>query len=157
MEGEFQMIKRKISACLAAVSLVFAAGCSQSVSIDANALAEDLKNNGVYAEDLSPVSAQITEKRYAFDEGEVSETVAFAGTRAVVDEIAVFKAESDIDAVVEKVTEHIDAQTQTYQSYRPDELPKLRDAIVTTAGDYVIVCVSADSAKAEEIINSYMR
>lgn len=151
------MIKRKIAVCIAAVSVVFAAGCSQSVNIDANTLAEDLKNNGVYSEELSPVSAQITEKRYAFDEGEVSETVAFAGTRAVVDEVAVFKAESDIDAVVEKVTAHIDAQTQTYQSYRPDELPKLRDAIVTTSGDYVIVCISADSAKAEEIINSYMR
>ena len=151
------MIKRKIYACFAAVFLVFVSGCSQSVDIDASALAEDLKNNGVYAEELSPVSAKITEKRYAFDEGEVSETVAFAGTRAVVDEIAVFKAEGDIDAVVKKVAEHIDAQTQTYQSYRPDELPKLRDSIVTTAGDYVIVCISSDSAKAAEIIDSYMR
>jgi hypothetical protein len=112
--------------------------------------------NGTYAEELSEVSSQITEKRYALTEDDVEEAVGYAGTNAVVDEIAIFKAK-DVDAVSEKVSEHIDSQIKTYESYRPDEVSKLDDCIVTVSGDYVIVCVSEDSTGAKKIIDEYVK
>lgn len=133
------------------------AGCSQPEDIDASAIADALLTGGTYAETLSQVSAAITNKRYGLTGDMVEETVAYSGTNAVVDEIAVFKAKGDINAIITKAVEHIDAQTKTYESYRPDELPKLRDSILTPVGDCVVVCVSADAAKAREILDGFMK
>ncbi len=158
MRGEIQMIKRKLTVLIAAILCLAAlAGCSGQTSYTAEEIAQELLTNGVYAEELSPVSAKIAQKRYGLTEDMVEETAAYAGTNAVVDEIAVFKAKDDIDAVMEKAAEHIDAQTKTYESYRVDELPKLRDSIVTPIGSYVVVCVSADAAKAQEVVDKLMK
>lgn len=133
-------------------------GCSQPKNIDAAEAAQTLLTEGVFAENLSPVSAKITNKRYGLTDDLVTETVAYCGTNAVVDEIAVFRTNNDnIDAVVKKAAEHIDAQTKTYESYRPDELSKLRDSIIVTIGDCVVVCVSSDAAKAQEIVDKLMK
>lgn len=137
--------------CAAAIS-----GCSQTTEIDTAALAGELLSNGVYAEELTEVSAQITEKRYNLEEGEAEEIIAYAGTNAVVDEIAVFKT-SDVESVEAKVEAHIEAQIKTYESYRPSEVSKLENGVVTVSGNYVIMCISEDSAKAEEIIDGYIK
>lgn len=150
-------MKKKITVFLSMIiCAVSIAGCSSAKNIDIEALAEDLLNNGIYAEELSTVSAQITEKRYALTEDEVEEAVAYAGTNAVVDEIAIFKAK-DVESVSNKVAEHIAVQTSTYESYRPSEVSKLEDSVVRVVGDYVILCVSEDSARAEEIIEEYTK
>lgn len=150
-------MKRKITAILLLfVFAVSVAGCSQTKEIDANALAAELLNNGVYAEELSAISSQIAEKRYALSEDEVEEAVAYAGTNAVVDEIAIFKAK-DVESVSDMAEKHIAGQIKTYESYRPSEVSKLEDCVITVAGDYVIVCVSEDSTKAKEIIEEYTK
>jgi hypothetical protein len=150
-------INKKITTVLAmALCVASIAGCSSSKEINVTELASALLANGTYAEELSEVSSQITEKRYALTEDDVEEAVGYAGTNAVVDEIAIFKAK-DVDAVSEKVSEHIDSQIKTYESYRPDEVSKLDDCIVTVSGDYVIVCVSEDSTGAKKIIDEYVK
>lgn len=148
-------MRKKITAFLVCGILAISlAGCSQVKNIDAPALAQALLENGVYSENLTEVSSKITAKRYNLAEGDAEEIYAYAGTNAVVDEIAIFKT-ADADAVFEKAAEHIASQTKTYESYRPSEVSKLENSVVTTVGDYVIVCVSEDSAKAKEIIEEY--
>lgn len=146
------MIKKRIVLFMAAFFCTAAiCGCGSSKKIDADVLAQALLDGGSYAETLSPVSDKITQKRYAFDEGEVKAAYAYAGTNAVVDEIAVFKTD-DAAAAMEKVKAHIDSQTELFKSYRPDEVSKLEAAVVETVGDCVVVCVSQDSDKARDII-----
>lgn len=152
------MIKKMTMFIAAIVCMMCINGCSQPKNIDADEAAQTLLTEGVFAEKLSPVSAKIANKRYGLTDDMVTQTAAYCGTNAVVDEIAVFKTnDSDIDAVVKKAAEHIDAQTKTYSSYRPDELPKLRDSIIVTIGDCVVVCVSSDAAKAQEIVDKLMK
>lgn len=136
--------------CAASIS-----GCAKK-EIDMVALTEDLLNNGTYAEELTEVNSKITEKRYAMSDDDIEDVIAYCGTNAVVDEIAVFKAK-DVDSVSEKVAEHIESQKKLFKDYRPDEVPKLDDCVVETAGDYVVVCISADNAKSQEIINKYTK
>lgn len=148
-------MKKKFLAILSITMCLFLASCGAK-TIDANELASKLVLEGVFAEQLTQVSSDITEKRYMLTENEVEECVAYSGTKAVVDEVVVFKAK-DVDAVKEKVLEHINTQTNSYSSYRPDEVPKLENSVVTVSGDYVIVCISNDSSTAKNIIDQYTK
>lgn len=148
-------MKKIISAGLVIVSLFALAGCGAK-DINTNELASKLANEGKFAEKLSQVSEKMTEKRYAISEEDVEECVSYAGTNAVVDEVAVFKAKN-ADNVKSKVEDRINAQKESYKSYNPDELPKLDDCVIVTEGDCVILCVSEDSSSAKNIINEYTK
>lgn len=148
-------MKKKILAVLSITMAVVLASCGAK-TIDVNKLASSLASEGKFAEQLTEVSSDITEKRYGIEANDVEECAAYAGTKAVVDEVAVFKA-SNVENVKEQVEQHIDAQKESYSSYRPDEVPKLDDCVVTVSGDYVIVCVSEDSTAAKSIIEKYTK
>ncbi len=148
-------MKKIILGLMAVLCAAVISGCAKK-EIDMVALSEDLLNNGTYAEELTEVNSKITEKRYAMTDDDIEDVIAYCGTNAVVDEIAVFKAK-DVDSVSEKAAEHIESQKKLFKDYRPDEIPKLDSCIVVSEGDYVIVSVSADSAKAGEIINKYIK
>lgn len=149
------MIKRTI-ACIMAIACLICAGCSERKNIDAQGMAQALLEGGVFAEELSAVSAAITNKRYGVTDSMVEETIAYAGTKAVVDEIVIFKTKDNNDAAVaDKAKEYIESQRAQYQSYRPDEVPKLQNCYIEPNADYVVVCVAEDIEKAKEIINEY--
>lgn len=152
----FDKVKKYTAAALAAGIIAAAAGCSSGGDIDAAALVNDLTTGVVFDEALTELSPSIAQKRLSLDEGEAEEITAYAGTRAIVDEIAVIKA-ADVDAVKAKIDAHIAEQTESYQSYRPEEVPKLNDAVVETYGDYVIMCITSDSDAAKAIIDKYIK
>lgn len=131
-----------VIAGIAAAAMLAACGTAQ---IEPQTLADSLSGVINFSEQLTPLSENITLKRYGLDETLVTEAAGYAGTQAVVDEIAVFKT-ADADAVIEKVNARLSAQETSYTSYAPDEVPKLQDAVVESVGDCVIVCVSEDAS-----------
>ncbi|MCD8390574.1 MAG: DUF4358 domain-containing protein [Firmicutes bacterium] len=138
---------KKITAVIAGViMLLMLAACGESISLDVNTAADALAENVEFSEELTEVSSNIALKKYGLDEETVSEAAAYCGTAAVVDEIAVFKTE-DTEAVEEKAREHIASQKESYESYAPNEVPKLDAAVIETVGDCVIVCVSNDDSE----------
>ncbi len=142
---------KKTIAALAALTLMLTlTGCGQK-EIDATKVATELLNNASFAETLTEVSEQVTKKRLDLDDDEVIMCAAFKGTSAVVDEIIVIKT-TDTEDVEEKLYEYVDSQTEQYENYRPSEVPKLEDSLITVEGDTVIYCASEDSVKAMEII-----
>ncbi len=142
---------KKIIAAIAALTLMMSlAGCGQK-EVDATKVATELLNNASFAETLTEVNEQVTKKRLDLDDDEVIMCAAFKGTSAVVDEIIVIKT-TDTKDVEEKLYEYVDSQTEQYENYRPSEVPKLEDSLITVEGDTVIYCASEDSVKAMEII-----
>ena len=149
-------MKKIFAAALAASMLILSlTGCGNNKEVDATEIAAELLNNASFAETLTEVNEQVTKKRLDLDDDEVSVCAAFKGTSAVVDEIIVIKT-SDTEDVEEKVREYVASQTKQYENYRPSEVPKLNDAVISVAGDIVIYCASEDSAKAMQIINDNM-
>lgn len=149
-------MKKVIITILSLALAAVIAGCGTKTAIDVNELASRLASEGIFAEQLTEVSADVTEKRYGIDSADVEECAAYAGTAAVVDEVAVFKA-VNADNVKEQAQHHLDTQRDSYSSYRPDEVPKLDDSIITVIGDYVIVCVSEDSSVAKNVIAEFTK
>lgn len=147
------MMKKSILAAVLVAAMAALTGCAAK-TVDIKGLAANLVSEGSFSEQLTEVSADITAKRYGLDNQILEDCVSYGGTKAVVDEVAIFKT-SDTEAVREQVEEHIETQTASYSSYRPDEVPKLQSCVIQTIGDCVILCVSNDSDTAQKIIDEY--
>ena len=57
-----------------------------------------------------------------------------------------------MDTVKTAYENRISSQKEACRDYLPDEMTKLDAAVIYTNGNYVVLCVSNDSAKAEQVI-----
>lgn len=137
----------------AAVSLVCLAGCGKSLELNVTDAADTILSSVTFSEYLEPVDTQVELKRLGLEESDVEECCAYAGTKAVVDEIAVIKT-SDPDKVTTQVESYIAAQKESYSDYKPDEVPKLESSVVKTVGDYVIYVAAADNTQAQSAVDA---
>ena len=80
------------------------------------------------------------------EDGYTGDCALYISTMATPEEIAVFRADDALST---------DDLTASYTDYAPAEVPKLESAVVRTCGDFVIVCVCADNAKAETLLDTY--
>ena len=148
-------MKKILAAALAASMLTISlTGCGTK-EVDITKLSNALLNNAQFAEKLTEGNEEITKKRLDIDECDVETCKAYKGTSAVVDELVVIKT-SDAEDVEEKLHEYIESQTNLYQKYRPEEVPKLEQAVIYSQNGVVVYCASEDSNKAMQIINDNM-
>ena len=128
------------------------AGCGKSVELNVADVADGVLSSVTFNEYLESVSQDIEVKRLGLDESLVEECAAYAGTKAVVDEIAVLKT-TDAKKAVEQVEAYVASQKESYASYKPDEIIKLEDCVIKSVGDYVIYVASADNAAAQSVVD----
>ena len=83
-------------------------------------------------------------------------SVYVCGSGAFPDELTVLKMTSaeQAQAAAEAVQAHLDSQIELYRDYTPNEMYKLDEASVTVKGDYVMLFVCENDARAMEIAES---
>ena len=150
---------RKLAAIIAmliCISALASCGTQNMVETesDATEIAAILNESVHFTEELTEISADVLLRRYGLDSDIVEAAAGYAGTPAVVDEIAVIKT-TDVDTVSDAANARIESQKINYASYAPGEVPKLEDAVIETLGDCVVVCVSEDpSATVLDILSA---
>lgn len=152
-------MKKILSAALCVMMCILCMSCGTKGELDAAAAAGELLSAGIFDEELSEVKQSVAQKRVNVSEEDIAECIAYSGTRAVVDEIVIIKAVSADAAenAEEAFKAHIDAQKQVYADYNADEMPKLEDAFTAVYGDYAVMIVSKDSAKAQDIVKQNLK
>jgi hypothetical protein len=157
-------MKRKLSFLLALVLLLgLLAGCGgKAVEIDLSSLSEALLSSGAFTAVIEPVDSEIGCYLYGLETGDAcpaAEMVFFLSEGATANELALFKAkDKDSAAVLAKaVTDRLDYQKQSFESYAPAEVSKLEDAIVTTTGLYVLLVVTEDYSAARTTLDTYTK
>ena len=83
---------------------------------------------------------------------------AFRGIQIAVG-LLILDAGDDQEAqtLMEGLEQHVADQTASYASYLPGEVYKLENAILERYGNYVILCVAADAAAAQSVIDGYVK
>lgn len=91
------------------------------------------------------------------EDGYTGDCALYISTMATPEEIAVFRADSALSTADLTVlaAARMKRQQDSYADYAPAEVPKIESAVVRVIGDFVIVCVCADNAKAEALLDSY--
>ena len=149
-------MKKLILAVSAAVSasalLLVSCGSQQTKDVDIEALAGEIVQTVSFDDTLEEIDDSMISMMY--DISGYQDAVLYKGSGATAEEVALFRMENNEDAktALSEAKAHIQSQIDAYESYMPDEVSRLEDAVVRQDGVYVSVVVSADPAAAEDLL-----
>lgn len=83
-----------------------------------------------------------------------SKVQMYAGSGYFADMVALITGIEDQDAVLKSVKDYLSAQRVQFQSYIPEEVPKIDKAIIWQQNDALILCVTADYKKAQSVLDN---
>lgn len=130
----------------------------QTVDVSAKVVADSVLADGDFKDNLAEVDTTMALTRlYGLDPEQIEDSMFYTNSQATAEEIAVIKVKSAdyIETVKTAYETRISDQKTACESYLPDEMPKLDAAVIYTNGNYVVLCVSNDSDKSLEIIESH--
>lgn len=153
-------MKRIIALSLTLILLVSLCACGGkggAKEIDLEALAQELTAAGIFTDTMSRAADDLPARIYGLAEGDAVKTVLYTGTGATAEEIFLAQASGPdgVKAIQSACQTRLDNQKRSFENYVPEELVKLDDAVVVTAGDYVLMVVSADAGAARSVVESY--
>jgi hypothetical protein len=132
-----------------------AAAAQTDVSASASDIADKLKSDITYVDQLNELSAEMVEKLYGISSDKYTDGKVYIGSGgATAEEIACFDAvdESAAEEIKTACETRVSNQIKQFENYVPAELDKLNDPVIVVKGSSVYMCVSDDNSKAEEII-----
>lgn len=154
-------MKKTFAAVLALCLLLCAAACGEKAAADFSLedCSRALLASDAFTDLLSPITAETAAGLYSIDASKLSEAQVYCSTGATAEEIALFKAADEAAAKEIKAAceTRIASQKESYESYVPEEVPKLEKAIVRMSGVYVVYVTAADPAAAESILDGYIK
>lgn len=128
---------------------------AETADVDVQAVADGILQGGDFKDNLAAVDTTLALTRvYDLDAGQIEASAFYTNSNATAEEIAVIKTASAdyVDTVKTAYENRISSQKEACRDYLPDEMTKLDAAVIYTNGNYVVLCVSNDSAKAEQVI-----
>ena len=153
-------MKKGIWSILAAL-LILLPGCTGggTRSADVEKIAEELISSVKFQDEMSKTGKDTAVKIYGMEAADVVRAGVYESTGATAEEVAAFEAKDGAAAarIREKVGERVETQRAGFQDYRPAEMEKLKDPVIAAKGNYVVLCVSGDNAKAKKVIGSYLK
>ena len=143
-----------VAICSMASVLLLGCGSSSPVSVDTAALTTSLTSYISYDNELSELSEDDITNYVTVEDG--VKGVMYMSSGSTTEEVAVFTAPDEATASTMKnnVQEFLNDQKTSFEDYIPEEAQRIDDAVLVVNGNYVILCVSGDSDKAQEIIDN---
>ena len=138
----------------AALICLLLAGCGKTdkdLTLDMEALCNELLEGGVFEETLYPAEESAVPLLLDFETE--CEGLVYVGTGATAEELAVFETASAGDAqeLLERLWERNESRIADYGSYLPDEVPKLENSLILAEGRFVLLCTAQDSSGARQL------
>lgn len=137
---------RKIFGLALALTLLLAA-CSAGPDV-AGYTTEDAKrllDAGAFSGEMEELDAYALSMLYGIDEADISECAGYMAINASVsaDEVAVLvlAGEEEAAAAAEACQKRVEKQIDSYETYCPDQVPRLEDAVILRRGNTVLFAV----------------
>ena len=126
---------------------------------DVSAIANMILGEVKFQDELGEINAKVLAGIYGIDETMIQNAAGFAGGGATAEEIAVFEVKklSDVRTIENKAKEHIESRKKSFESYIPEEMPKLRRPFIWSNGRLVVVCVADSYGKLENTIKEFIK
>jgi len=126
---------------------------------DVDAISATVLENVKFKDELAQINTRVLLSFYGIDEEMIQNASGYLGGGATAEEIAVFEAKSIFDAQkIEKlVYQHIENRKQSFESYIPEEMPKLKRPFIYTDKKLVVVCIAKSYEKLENKIKEVIK
>lgn len=153
------MIKRILALAVIAALTVALVSCGSSFTLDTTKLADDIRKADLFLDTLAPVSESVVKKVVGLSTDLIDEFIYEIGTGATGEEFAVItcKSESDAKKVKEEIVKRQTDLYNTYESYSPESLPRISNAVIEQKGVYVIFVSCDKDSEAQKIVDPYLK
>ena len=122
-------------------------------------IATEILNNIKFKDTLGEINPKVLTGIYEIDDAMIQNAAGYAGGGATAEEIAVFEVKklSNVRDVERKIKEHITDRKRSFESYIPEEMPKLRRPFIYSNGKLVVVCIADNYGKLETVIKNFVK
>ena len=123
--------------------------------INPQTLIEELINSSIFEDNLSQIDKETIIKKYEFNNEKIKNIYSYMGTGATAEEILIVELynSDDIKEFENIIEQKIEERKLDFQNYLPDEVFKLENYNLENVGNYIILCISNDYSKAQNIIS----
>ena len=131
----------------------------ENIQINIEELATQISQSGSFEDSIAKVDNEIVMESYGFSNEEINEIVSYQGSGATSEELVILQAtdKSQLNSIKDKISNRLTERKEAFESYLPEEVFKIDDHLLDIKGNYVILCISNDSSKVEEVINNYIK
>lgn len=145
------------AALIVSLSLLSACGDTSATEIDVAKTAESAMAAAGFTDDMVRQGDDTILASYVLlDLATVSEyEIYVSGSMGTPEELAIFKAKSTEDAAAVKkaVERRLEDLTLNFTDYRPEEMPKIENAVLEERGNYILFAVCPEHEAVKELIS----
>ncbi len=126
---------------------------------DVAAISASILENVTFADQLGEINTRVLIGMYGIDEAIIQNASGYAGGGATAEEIAVFEVKNlvDVATVEDLVYAHIESRKRSFETYIPEEMPKLNRPFVFVSKKLVVVCIADSYGEIESKIKALMK
>ena len=126
-------------------------------AVDVHELAADIVATGVFTDVQTENTNGQALSVYGLEEDTVSDYSVYFSSMATPEEVAIFRVSSpeQASAVTEACKARQSSQVQSYESYAPDQVEKLSNAMIGASGDLVYYIVSKNNDTVKKVLQDY--
>ncbi len=152
-------MKKTVAFLLAIVCLAaLLTGCGGSKkTMEPRAFVDDVLSNANFTDSLNQLSDDVVAQYYGVDSADYTSAIAYGGTAATAEQIAVFEAKDSAAAerILSALQTFVAEKVEAYKSYGPAAAMSLENAPVKIIGNCVVAVVCADSDSAVKVVDQY--
>ena len=152
-------MKKTVAFLLAIVYLAaLLTGCGGTKkTMEPRAFVDDVLANANFTDSLNQLSDDVVAQYYGVDSADYTSAIAYGGTAATAEQIAVFEAKDSAAAerILSALQTFVAEKVEAYKSYGPAAAMSLENAPVKIIGNCVVAVVCADSDSAAKIVDQY--
>ncbi len=152
-------MKKTVAFLLAIVCLAaLLTGCGGSKkTMEPRAFVDDVLANANFTDSLNQLSDDVVAQYYGVDSADYTSAIAYGGTAATAEQIAVFEAKDSAAAerILSALQTFVAEKVEAYKSYGPAAAMSLENAPVKIIGNCVVAVVCADSDSALKVVDQY--
>ena len=152
-------MKKTVAFLLAIVCMAaLLTGCGGSKkTMEPRAFVDDVLANANFTDSLNQLSDDVVAQYYGVDSADYTSAIAYGGTAATAEQIAVFEAKYSAAAerILSALQTFVAEKVEAYKSYGPAAAMSLENAPVKIIGNCVVAVVCADSDSALKVVDQY--
>lgn len=144
-----------------ALSLVACGGSSsdEAITLDTAAISSSIEGAGLFVDTLEAISEDRITTVTGIDISGCKSAEYHLGAGATGEEWGVFECNSVDDAktLETALAAHRDELLSTYESYAPDAVPRIKNAVIQRAGQYVVFVTAEKYEDAKTLVEGLMK
>lgn len=144
-----------LALCL--LSITACSGDKAQGDIDVAAAAQQAKDAGGYTDELIQLTDETILSSYALLDTQKLESYAVyvSGTMGTPEEVAVLtgKSDEDVAGILAAVQRRVEDLTINFEDYRPDEMPKIQNAVIVEKGRTVLFAICPEHDAVQKVFD----